>query len=170
MTTDDSIRSMQRAIHALEDVIRNARGEMSAASQKRRLYERRLSEVSSIHSRLQGSVLHHSTDCGAAQDACKSRLDVATSGIGKEADLLDSLERATEKSVLMDYRGSEIEGCITREINRCKQEIDEAMAEYSRASATEQQASSSRSGYVRSARALATDPDATVQVWESTRY
>lgn len=170
MTTDDSIRSMLRTAHSLERAIDQARRDMTAASEKKKQYERRLGEVQSIYSRLHGAVSGDSTDCRAVQRACKNRLDAATMGFGREADLLDSLDYGTEKAVEQDDRGCEMSSHIVQEISRCRQEIDAASASYASASSRERQALSSRSYHIKMAKDLAASSDATVKVWESTRY
>ncbi len=170
MTTDDSIRAMQRTIHALEGTINSARSNMRAAAEKKRKYEQRLSEVQSVNSRLHGALSEDSANCQAAQRSFANRLDAATAGYGREPWLLDSLSGCAEARIESDSEGSEIDGYIRLEINRCRREIDTAAAAYSSASADERQALSSRSYYVGRARDLASSPDATVQVWESTRY
>lgn len=170
MSIDDSIRSMQRTIHALEATVNSARNNMRLAAEKKRKYEQRLSEVQSINARLHGPVSGASTDCQRDQRLFANRLDAATTGFGREPELLDSLSGGAEVKIESDGRGCEIDMYIRREIDHCHREIDSAAAAYSSASVDEQQALSSRSYYVGRARDLADSPDATVNVWESSRY
>ena len=170
MTTDDSIRSVQRAIRELEKAVDSARGDMKTAMVRKKEYERRLCELTSINSRLHGMVSNSSAECGSAQRLCNSRLWAATRGLGRAPGLMDSLVRAVEVPVESDDRVCEIDTDIRREIDRCRQEIEAAAAAYLIASVAEQRACDSRSYYVGRARELAVSPDATVQVWESSRY
>lgn len=170
MSVDDKIRSLQRSIHSLESSIDAARSSMNASAEKKRSFERRLAEVESIYSRARGTVAGDACDCRAAQQECAQRLEEATSGLAAETRVIDSLYAARESNFGSDGEGSEIIRCLSCEIERCRREIEAASSEYSQACAREQQAVSSRQRYVRSARNLADQDEATVCVWESTRY
>ncbi len=170
IVVDEKIRTLQRAIHSLESSIDAARGSMNASAKKKWSLERRLAEVESVYSRARGAVADDAYDCRMAQQECAQRLEEATSGLAAETRAIDSLYAARESNFDSDAAGSEIIRCLSSEIERCRREIEAASSEYSQACAREQQAVSSRQRYVRSARDLAAQDEATVCVWESTRY
>lgn len=167
---DNQIRTLLRKVDQLERSIDTARREYEGAANRKRQYERRISEVRHVKSMLSSSFDWSVDAIRNRQSAVKGKLESATSGLSHEGMLTSAVARDLERSTESDSYGSQMHDLLQREINRCQSEINSAQSAMSSSSSRANGACATRSSLVRQARELSRRPDAMVSVRESTRY
>lgn len=167
---DNQIRSLLRRVDQLERSIDAARYEYNEAKDRKSRYERRIGEIRRIKSTLSNSFDWSVDTIRNRQNAVKSKLESATSGLSHEGTLTSAVARDLERPTEGDAFGSQMHDLLQREINRCQSEINNAQSAMASSSSRVNSSCATRSSLVRQARELSRQPDAMVIVRESTRY
>lgn len=167
---DKSINRLLDDVDREERSIDQARANRSAARADLRTYEARLEEVRAVKTTLGAAMNDRAGDVRNSQTRTCDELDEGTGGLsrgaGVAADIRDDLEKTTEA----DDTCSQVHAYLQAEIDRCGREISDASGRISAADRQESAAQSRRSSYVRSARTLADNSEATVRVNVRARY
>lgn len=169
-STDSSINRLLGNIRGEERAIDAARASRSAAQADLDRYQRRLEEVSAIKRSLSGAMNDFAAGVLSSQERAEDSVGASTSGYSYESRLVGQLQSDRERSTEGDGTCSQIHSALQQEIGRCQGEIEGAQSRIRAADASESSAQSRRSSYLRSARNLANEDDATVKVNARTRY
>lgn len=168
--TDVSINRLLGNIRSEERAIDAARASRSAAQADLDRYQRRLDEVSAIKKTLSGAMNDFAADVISSQTRAQESVGSSTSGYAHESRLVGQFQSDREQSTEGDGICSQIHSALQQEIGRCQGEIESAQSRIRAADASESSAQSRRSSYLRNARNLANEDDATVKVNARTRY
>lgn len=169
-SVDDQIRDLLRQISSLEWQINSLRSQKRASEEKKRTFETRKGQVKSVKNNLERSFDGYVSSIRRNQNAAKDKIASATAGMKHESTLVSAIQGDSERDTESDKFGSQMHSNLSREIQRCDQEISNANNEMNDFSRRENSLVNQRAQLVTRAKNLSATEGATIKVYLSTRY